>query len=738
MASEKTKTARSELTLLAMLIFLMAMGYSVFQYSLIKKHEQTVDDLKSNGQFIEDLITEEIDRVSVLGDLLSQMPRLSRTLKAGLDSPLSLETSRYFQQTNDKVGISAIYLMDRQGLTLSSSNYDTEVSFVGKNYGFRPYFKNAILNGADSFLAIGATTQKLGYFISRAIKDGNAVQGVLVLRLDFSKLIDFAEDIDTDLLMKDANQIVFLSTIKKYNLGLMGPLPHDQRQRITETRKYPLHQLTDLNNQHFVQNAIPLLKLNKMKFVYHEHQIASPDWTVLMMRPFQPIHNTAVINGVLCVSLLFGAGLIFLQIKARQGDKARLQTIVDNLPIGVFLINKDKRIILANAEASAVLNIFADKFVSKRISFASLIERATQKGTTDLLLQCFTFLDESKNDLQVIEAVRRDGGRLEMRLTRLKDGHYICAINDITGHKLVEETAIRNENYLKTLLTNLEQGVMVMNEDLNIVFYNQAYFDLLGLPEHMRNRSINYEDVIRYMAERGDYGEEDIDLEIENRLDLTRSFKPKLYERDRYGGGSLQVSGKPIVQNGTTLGYLTTFMDITEHKEMAQSLKKLANTDELTGLNNRRYFNHLLKNEVNRTERSGHALSVLVLDLDYFKKINDTYGHMNGDLVLKEFARNCMSVLREIDVMGRMGGEEFAIFLPETNREGSEVLAERIRQQTHDLVIQSLDAQAISITVSIGIATYDTLSGDDSLEKFLHRADQALYRAKRDGRNRVR
>jgi diguanylate cyclase (GGDEF)-like protein len=155
--------------------------------------------------------------------------------------------------------------------------------------------------------------------------------------------------------------------------------------------------------------------------------------------------------------------------------------------------------------------------------------------------------------------------------------------------------------------------------------------------------------------------------------------------------------------------------------------------DELTGLHNRRYLMTRLNEEFERARRKGTALGLLMMDIDHFKVINDTFGHPAGDEVLRSIAQTLASMLREYDVGGRYGGEEFAVVLAETTAADMVRLAERIREK-----IEQLDdhgkASGIHVTISIGVAV---LNDTDTTETLLHRADSALYRAKEEGRNRT-
>ena len=171
-------------------------------------------------------------------------------------------------------------------------------------------------------------------------------------------------------------------------------------------------------------------------------------------------------------------------------------------------------------------------------------------------------------------------------------------------------------------------------------------------------------------------------------------------------------------------------------RDNVQMSIEMAITDPLTGLYNRRYMESHLSALVEQAASRGKPLTALVLDIDYFKSVNDNHGHDAGDDVLREFATRVRKSIRGIDLACRFGGEEFVIIMPETDMAVATIVAERLRRRiaSERFPIQQ-STKAIEVTISIGIATLD--AADDNASNILKRADQALYRAKRDGRNRV-
>ncbi|MGZ5069227.1 MAG: sensor domain-containing diguanylate cyclase [Methylobacter sp.] len=186
--------------------------------------------------------------------------------------------------------------------------------------------------------------------------------------------------------------------------------------------------------------------------------------------------------------------------------------------------------------------------------------------------------------------------------------------------------------------------------------------------------------------------------------------------------------GKPLHVYGVV-------MDVTQQVMFQAELERQAHIDYLTGVNTRGYFMQMAELELARAIRYENKLSVFMLDIDYFKRINDTHGHKSGDLVLKKLADICRKTLREVDLIGRIGGEEFAILLPETNLEEATEVARRLKTEIEATRVPLESGLPLNFTVSIGISSI--MSQDDNLDVLLNLADKGLYEAKNSGRNEI-
>jgi len=233
---------------------------------------------------------------------------------------------------------------------------------------------------------------------------------------------------------------------------------------------------------------------------------------------------------------------------------------------------------------------------------------------------------------------------------------------------------------------------------------------------------------------KGDKSKEVINNEYCRLLNLTEFVTVPLKAKDKVIGVIVAdnfITHEPITNDDIRL--LTTFGNqaglAIENSRLYEQTVILSNSDSLTGLWNHGYFQYLLSEEIKNASSKKEHFSVLMIDLDDFKKFNDTYGHQAGDLILKSIANNFRDVSRKIDIIARYGGEEFSIILPNTKKEEALILAERLRKSVET------KPELKGVTISIGIATYPE-DGEEK-EALIRKADQALYEAKRTGKNRV-
>ncbi|MCL2877101.1 MAG: diguanylate cyclase, partial [Betaproteobacteria bacterium] len=310
--------------------------------------------------------------------------------------------------------------------------------------------------------------------------------------------------------------------------------------------------------------------------------------------------------------------------------------------------------------------------------------------------------------------------------------HFIATKEDFTQQKAARVELEIAHSHLNSVVENFP-GSLVM-EDLqgNIVLLNQNLFELLGLPgteEYVLGKPVH--PLMAFSSHVAENSQAFL-----NRIEELRSTgRPAYGEEIHFKDGRwVERDFIPIRLHENLIGFLYIYRDISQRKRHARELWQLATSDPLTGIPNRRAFFESIEHERARLTRYPGEAAVLMIDIDHFKDINDTHGHAAGDAVLCHIVRQVRKLLRESDMLARLGGEEFAILLPQANREGALGLAERVRKVLEDTPLTYNDVP-IHVTASVGVTIMSHT--DPNTDKTLSRADHALYEAKRNGRNRV-
>ncbi len=214
-----------------------------------------------------------------------------------------------------------------------------------------------------------------------------------------------------------------------------------------------------------------------------------------------------------------------------------------------------------------------------------------------------------------------------------------------------------------------------------------------------------------------------------------RSMEIEMAVGDHEANSFFHLSFNPLLdKNGKEIGSILTFTDITSQKKFVKELEEMATIDELTGLHNRRHLMVISEIEMHRYQRNKNPFAILMMDLDHFKAINDTWGHGGGDTVLRAFSTSVKQNIRAMDIFGRYGGEEFMILMPETAKEMAIETAHRICRLVENLAVP-FETNTIKCTVSIGVS--GTWGRNSDLTFLIQEADKALYAAKHQGRNQA-
>jgi diguanylate cyclase (GGDEF)-like protein len=281
----------------------------------------------------------------------------------------------------------------------------------------------------------------------------------------------------------------------------------------------------------------------------------------------------------------------------------------------------------------------------------------------------------------------------------------------------------RQAEALRAVFDAMAQGVVVVDAGGVLVAANESGARLSDLEEIQRIRFTDW--LPRWAEARGLDG-----AAIMRRLNEDCGKESSTIELPEVEGQAIQLRRDRRSEGG----FVLTLTDVTETRRLEMRLREMASTDALSGLSNRRYFMELAESELARAKRFKRMGTLLMIDIDHFKHINDTYGHPAGDKVIRALSATLGGQLRRVDFAGRLGGEEFAVLLPEIPPDKAREAAERLRRALRAQKVHT-EKGDISFTVSIGLAGFD---GEESLEHVLAKADSALYGAKRAGRDRVK
>lgn len=321
-------------------------------------------------------------------------------------------------------------------------------------------------------------------------------------------------------------------------------------------------------------------------------------------------------------------------------------------------------------------------------------------------------------DYAAISPVFDDSGRI---------AHYVAIQENITERKLAEESLRQQKQFSDDIVNSLPGIFYMLDEHGKFIRSNPQFSAVTGFSKNE----------IRQMTALDFFAGPDREL-IAARIS------------DVFKHGDSSAEAELLLKSGCKIPYFftghRTFIegkyylvglgtDISERRKLELELMHQARTDMLTGLPNRRHFLELAALELVRTVRYNNPLSILMVDLDEFKAINDAYGHQAGDRCLIKFADVCRRMMRSIDVTGRIGGEEFAILLPETDADQAMEVGERLRLNVSGAAVETEKGKALLFTASIGVAMLSPCI--DDIDKLLAAADKALYRAKSNGRNCV-
>jgi len=416
--------------------------------------------------------------------------------------------------------------------------------------------------------------------------------------------------------------------------------------------------------------------------------------------------------------------------QAQQESYERYRMLFNAMTDPIMILAKDRTVLEANEAMLKLLGLSQDKILSQLyFCLAHKTEAPIQDCPHSRML-----LDGREHLHEV--SIPEWEAHLLVKVTPLHDDQ-----GQITGSIYVARDVSllkKAEKRLKMILDEYEQIFHGTQDAMFLVevLENGTFRFMRNNRAHQTSTGLSLDD-LQGKTPQELLGEKLGATISRNYMNCVLAGKPCSYEEELSLPGGKKIwhtTLTPVFENDKVAYIVGSSQDITQRKLTEEKLRFLATTDELTGLWNRRHFMKVLEQEIERTRRYGQTFSLLMLDIDHFKAVNDNYGHAAGDQVLQHFAGLLKKHLRIVDLPGRLGGEEFAVILPQTDAHGAYAIAERLRSGIERSPAQT-GKTVVSFAVSIGlVASQSSLSDPDLILKM---ADDALYQAKRAGRNRT-
>jgi diguanylate cyclase (GGDEF)-like protein/PAS domain S-box-containing protein len=429
------------------------------------------------------------------------------------------------------------------------------------------------------------------------------------------------------------------------------------------------------------------------------------------------------------------------EIDTIQGSKEKLQALLQVLPVGVSILGEDQKPVYINSALGKILGLSEEALRRGLYTNRKYLRDDGSEMPPEEFPSARAFRDGKVIRDVEIGVVKENGEVIWASVSAVPfvrgDGRVLLTVSDVTNQKKAERSLQKRTEELVERIKELNclYGIadLVEQPGISLEEILQGTAELMPpswLYPELTSARIAYDG--REYVSKGFRTSE-----WKQKSDIYVHAHPSGFVEVFYNGDVSEVDDSPLLKEEQSLLHAIAerLGRIIERLRAEQLLVKLATTDPLTGLYNRRHFFDLAEMEIARSKRYGHPLACIMIDIDFFKRINDSYGHLFGDRVLQAMVWRCRENIRRVDIFARYGGDEFVILLPETGLRRSKQLTERLCSDFQERPLK-IEEHDVSITLSMGLAS---MLGDNdlALDILLNRADQALYTAKERGRNQI-
>ncbi|MCE5182441.1 MAG: diguanylate cyclase [Betaproteobacteria bacterium] len=732
-------------------LILIALGGGV-AFNLHLEHDRTSvreqDRLSTQARVIAENMESQLASANrVLEDIRGD--RLFLKSSSGLQA----ETLRLKALTNAMQGIRYISILDENGTLLASN----QSAYIGNNFSYRNYFQTVKRHPSPDTLYVSPPFKSvLGSYVinlSRMIPGPRGeFAGIVTATLD----PDYFKTLMTSVLytpdMWDSighgDGLLFLMVPEREgmsgkNLAQPGSFftRHRDSGKVAEVLTGTVYATNEVRMmaQHTVYSST--LKMDKPLIV-----AVSRDLDTIFQAWRRDVVAQTVLFGLIVIVSILGlyAYQRRQQLFERQANEAasalqqsaeRLQLATDASSVGVWdyeietdeLVWDDSMYAIYGIDKATVTSLYeawhSSLLPEDQVKEAAALEAAITQGTPYAPRFRIHRSDGELRDIQARARVYFNAAGKPVRMVGTNE--------DITERQQRESALQESEEKFRSTFDAAAIGMALVNREGRFMQVNDSLCRIVGYTQTELQQK-TFQDITH---------PDDLEADLALLKELTAGTRASYQMEKRYfhKEGSIiwiLLSGSAVRNSaGEILYFVAQIQDITERKALLDTLELQASQDFLTGLSNRRHFMEQGEVELARAQRHNNTLSLFMLDIDHFKTINDTYGHKAGDVVLQKLSDILRETLRTVDVIGRIGGEEFAVLLPDTDLQEAIEVAERLRQVVAGADVMREAGLPLHFTVSIGVTTLKEKSVN--LDILLSLADQALYEAKATGRNKV-